>query len=240
MSSGAEIRAAALAAHQQGHLPTMKRLAIPLTIGALAALGAVAAVSAADPDATPAPVATEAPVATAPVATEAPAATPAPVANPPLVRGPDTGTLSGILGISQSELAQLRAQGQTLAQVAESRGIDPQRLIEALVAQWGARIDARAAAGALTADQAAALKANLQVEAKAMVNQATPGGMRGGAVGAGPGAMGGRGPGNGTGGGMGRWSTDDGGQPRGMGRWGNGSGAGNGTCPMTTAPGTAS
>ncbi len=57
--------------------------------------------------------------------------------------------------------------------------------------------------GALTADQAAELKAQLAVKAKAMVNQAAPGGMRGAAVGAGPGAIGRGGNGNGMGGGRG-------------------------------------
>ena len=209
----------------------MKRLAISLSTGALAGLVAVAAVSAADP--TPTPGAAD------PAATPAPVATPAPAANPPVIRGPDTGTISGILGMSQEEIDQLRAQGQSLAQIAASKGVDPQRLIDALVGVWGARIDARAAVGALSADQAAALQANLEVQAKAMVNQATLGGMRGGAVGAGPGAMGGRGAANGYGGGMGRWGTDDSAtQPRGMGRWGTGAGAG--TCPMTNEESTAS
>jgi hypothetical protein len=188
----------------------MKRLAISLAIAGLATIGTVAVASAAGPTPTPAPAATPAPVST------------------PAVNGPATGTISGILGLSQAEIQALRAQGKTLAQIATDKGIDPQRLVDALVAVWGARIDARVAVGALTADQAAALKADLAVRAKAMVNQATLGGMRGAAVGAGPGAMGG---GQGMGGrGMGR----NGAQGGGMGRWGTGGGAG--TCPMTTAP----
>ena len=79
-----------------------------------------------------------------------------------------------------------RQQGMSLAQIAEQQKVDPQVLIDALAAQWSVRIDARVAAGALTADQAAALKAEVAVRAKAMVNQVTPGGMRGAAVGAGP------------------------------------------------------
>jgi hypothetical protein len=192
----------------------MKRLVISLAIAGLAAVGSVAAVSAADPTATPTPAATPAPI-TAPV-----------------VRGPDTGTLSGILGMSQAEIQALRTGGKTLAQIAEDKGIDPQRLVDALAAAWGARIDERVAVGALTADQATALKADLAVRAKAMVNQATMGGMRGAAVGAGPGSMGG---GQGMGGrGMGRSGAQGGAQGGGMGRWGTG--AGTGTCPMTTAP----
>ena len=81
---------------------------------------------------------------------------------------------------------ELRQQGLSLAQIAEQQKVDPQRLIDALAAQWSARIDARLAAGALTADQAKTLKANVAVQAKAMVYQVTLGGMRGAAVGAGP------------------------------------------------------
>lgn len=188
----------------------MKRLVLSLSlaVAGLAAIGSVAAVSAADPTAPPAP-----------------AATPAPV-----VGGPATGTIAGILGLSQAEIRALRVEGRTLAQIAQDKGIDPQRLIDALAAAWTARIDARVAAGALTAEQAATLKADVAVRAKAMVNQAAMGGMRGAAVGAGPGAMGG---GQGMGGrGMGR----NGGQGGGMGRWGTGA---TGTCPMA-APTTQS
>jgi hypothetical protein len=113
------------------------------------------------------------------------------------------GTLAAILGLTQAEVMELRQDGLTLAQIADKQDVDPQELIDALVAQWSARIDARVANGALTDAEAVELKAQLAVKAKAMVNQAAPGGMRGSAVGAGPGAMGGRGygaGGNGAGG----------------------------------------
>jgi hypothetical protein len=102
---------------------------------------------------------------------------------------------------------ELRQEGLTLAQIAERQQVDPQQLIDALVAQWTVRIDARVANGALTADQATELKSQVAVKANAMVNQAAPGGMRGAAVGAGPRANGGgagtRGMGAGRGGGTG-------------------------------------
>ena len=112
------------------------------------------------------------------------------------------GTLAAILGLTQAEVMDLRQDGMTLAQIADKQGVDVQELIDALVARWTTRIDARVANGALTAAEAAELKTQLAVKAKAMVNQAAPGGMRGSAVGAGPGGMGGRGNGaggNGTG-----------------------------------------
>ena len=198
----------------------MKKLVLPLAGAGLVLLLAVGAVSAASP----APV--------TPAATPAPVVTPAPAAT--------SGTLAVILGLTDAEVMELRQQGLSLAQIAERQGIDPQRLIDALAAQWSVRIDARVAAGALTADQAKALKDDLALRAKAMVNQATLGGMRGAAVGAGPSGttrgMGG-GAGMGRGGANGPVDGMAGGGRGGMMRGGNGAGAGNGTCPMaSTAP----
>ena len=183
----------------------MKTLAIPFAGAGLILLLAAGAVSAASP----------APSAPAPVtATPAPASTPGPIA--------------AILGLTDAQVMELRRQGMSLAQIAEQQKVDPQLLVDALTAQWSARIDARLAAGAITADQAASLKANVAVLAKGMVYQVTPGGMRGAAVGAGPnGAMRG-GMGAGNGGGMGA----------GNGRGGmmRGAGAGTGTCPLHHGP----
>jgi hypothetical protein len=195
----------------------MKKLVLPLAGAGLVLLLAVGAVSAASP----APV--------TPAATPAPVVTPAPAAT--------SGTLAVILGLTDAEVMELRQQGLSLAQIAERQGVDPQRLIDALVAQWSARIDARLAVGALTADEAKALKDNVAVQAKAMVYQVTLGGMRGAAVGAGP---------NGTARGMGRGGMNGTRTPggamdgTGAGRGGmmrGGNGAGSGTCPLaTTAP----
>ena len=198
----------------------MKSVAIPIAGAGLVLLLAAGAVAAASPAPT-------APVTIAPAATPAPAATQAPVTS--------TGTVAAILGLTDTQVMELRRQGKSLAQIAEQQKVDPQRLVDALAAQWSARIDARLAAGAITADQAATLKANVAVQAKAMVYQVTLGGMRGAAVGAGPnGAMRGMGGGAGMGAGAGR-----GGMGAGAGRGGmmRGAGAGSGTCPLaSTAP----
>ena len=180
----------------------MKKLVLPLAGAGLVLLLAVGAVSAA----TPAPV--------------TPTATPAPAADP--------GTVAAILGLTDAQVMAFRQQGLSLAQIAVQQKVDPQKLIDALAAQWSTRIDARLAVGALTADQAKALKDNVAVQAKAMVNQTTLGGMRGAAVGAGPnGGMRGMGAGMGANG------------MAGAGRGGmmRGAGAANGTCPLaSTAP----
>jgi len=179
----------------------MKKLVLPLAGAGLVLLLAVGAVSAA----TPAPV--------TPTATPAPAATP--------------GTVAAILGLTDAQVMAFRQQGLSLAQIAGQQKVDPQKLIDALAAQWTVRIDARVAAGALTADQARTLKANVAVQAKAMVNQTALGGMRGAAVGAGP---------NGTMRGMGAGARMGANGMAGAGRGGmmRGAGAGTGTCPLTT------
>jgi hypothetical protein len=191
----------------------MKTLALPIAGAGVMLLLAAGAVTAATPP----------PVAPSPAPTVAPAPTTAPAAAP-AAQAP--GTIAAILGLTDAEVMSLRQQGLSLAQIAERQKVDPQKLVDALAAQWSARIDARLAAGAITAEQATALKANVTVQAKAMVNQAAPGGMRGGAVGAGPnGTMRGMGGGAGA-----RIGAARGGMMR-------GAGAGTGVCPMaSTAP----
>jgi hypothetical protein len=186
----------------------MKSLIAPILGAGLAALLAVGVASAATPSSAAAPTAT--PVA--PVAS--PAVAPAAGANT---------VLAQILGLSNAEIMALRQQNMSLAQIAERQKVDPQRLVDALAAQWSSRIDARLAVGAITADQAKTLKDSLAVEAKGMVYQVTPGGMRGAAVGAGPnGAI--RGSARQTGGAAGSGAA-------GAGRGGMMRGSASGTCP---------
>jgi hypothetical protein len=140
-----------------------------------------------------------------------------PTTGPARVQGAD-GTITTILGLSQAQVQELRADGLSLAQIAERQKVDPQKLVDALAAQWTERIEARVAAGAITTAQATELKSQVQLRAKDMVYKTTTGGMRGVAVGAGPGnagrmgaGMGQRGTGTGTG-------TCDGTGPHGAGR----------------------
>lgn len=105
-------------------------------------------------------------------------------------QGAQNDVIAGILGMTRAEIAAQRQAGVSLAQIAEKKAIDPQKLVDALVAQWSTRIDYRVSVGALTAAQAATLKDQLQVRAKDMVYKVTLGGMLGAAVGAGPNAAG--------------------------------------------------
>ena len=113
-------------------------------------------------------------------------------------------TIPTILGLTQAEVMALRHDGLSLAQIAERQKVDPQRLVDALKAQWTERIDARLAIGAITQATAATLRTQVETRAKDMVYKVTIGGMRGAAVGAGPGSAGQMGAGQmGAGRGMG-------------------------------------
>ncbi len=113
------------------------------------------------------------------------AAGPNPAAGTP---GPKAvgGTVAAVLNMTQAEVRALRQDGLSLAKIAEQQKVAVQNVIDALVARWTERIEARVVNGGLTAAQAADLKAQLETRARAMVESTTPGGMQGAAVGAGP------------------------------------------------------
>lgn len=144
-----------------------------------------------------------------------------PTPTPPTTTG-TRDTVPAVLDLTQAQVQALRHDGLSLAQIAEKQKVDPQRLVDALVARWSTRIDVRVANGALTADEATKLKAEVQTQARSMINQVTLGGIQGAAVGAGPrkGAGRGAGSGDGTGArGMGTGTgTCDGTGPQGAGR----------------------
>jgi lambda repressor-like predicted transcriptional regulator len=144
--------------------------------------------------------------------------------------GPQSDVVAEILGLSRDAIDDLRHDGLSLAQVAEQQKVDPQKLVDALEAEWAARIDARVTAGALGTEQAAALKAQLETRARDMVYRTTLGGMRGAAVGAGPANARGNGDGAGRGTGAGTGTGN-----RGANR-GAGNGACDGTGPRATQP----
>lgn len=131
----------------------------------------------------------------------------------------DGGTMPAVLGLTQAQIQELRHEGLSLAQIAERQDVEPQKLIDALMERWTARIEARVTNGGLTAEEATQLKTQLETQARNMVYRTTLGGMQGAAVGAGSnGAGAGNGPADGTGQG---WRGGNGTR---------GAGAGNGTC----------
>jgi hypothetical protein len=129
-----------------------------------------------------------------------------------------------VLGLTPAQVGDLRRDGLSLAQIAAKQSVDPQKVVDALVARWSERIEVRVENGALTSDQAATLKSALQVRATSFVDQAAAGGMAGAAVGAGPRSGTGAGSGTGTGVGPGPRGTGtgtgdcDGTGPHGAGR----------------------
>jgi len=174
----------------------MKKLIGSLGVASLAVLALAATVAAAGPGSGQGPgqVQGQAPVGTQ---IHAQGAQPA---------GGDVVALT--LGLTTAQVQDLRQGGLSLAQIAAKQGVDRQKLVDALVAQWSARIDYRVSTGALTAAQATALKNQLAVRAKDIVYKTTVGGMRGSAVGAGPGQGQGRATGLGRAAGAGSGACD--------------------------------
>jgi hypothetical protein len=101
------------------------------------------------------------------------------------------GAIADLLGLSRDEIHDLRADGQSLAEIAKAQDVDPDALVDAMVARWNDRIQARVEAGALSPDEATQLREQVETRAREMVEQTEPGGMGGAAVGAGFGRMGG-------------------------------------------------
>lgn len=102
---------------------------------------------------------------------------------------PNLAVVATALGVTEAELkAELRA-GQAIAQVADSRGVALQGVIDALVADATEHIDQAVADGDLTAERAEALKAELPDRMTHFVNRA------GGPGRGGPGGPGRGGPG---------------------------------------------
>jgi hypothetical protein len=136
-----------------------------------------------------------------------------PTPSPSATGAPPRGTtVASVLGLTPAQVMDLRHDGLSLAQIAVRQKVQVQKVVDALVARWQERIDARVANGALTQAEAAQLKSQLQTRAQTLANSTTPGGMQGAAVGAGPQ--------NGAGNGVGIQARD-------------GSGTGSGTCDGT-------
>ena len=94
----------------------------------------------------------------------------------PGVRGGDLSVAATAIGISESDLRTALQRGKTIADVAKDKGVDPQKVIDALVAAGTTRIDQAVTNGKLTAAQAAELKAKLKDSITAFVNGDRPAG----------------------------------------------------------------
>jgi len=83
-------------------------------------------------------------------------------------------TAAEAIGVTADELRTELEGGSTIAAVAEANGVDIQTVVDALVAEATARIDAAVADGALEADRAEEMKANLVERITAHVNGEHP------------------------------------------------------------------
>lgn len=83
--------------------------------------------------------------------------------------------VAGAIGIGEGELLEQLRSGQTIAEVAEANGVDPDTVVDAIVEGINSRVDAAVAAGTLDAEKAAQIKANAAERAAAIVNREWPG-----------------------------------------------------------------
>jgi hypothetical protein len=91
--------------------------------------------------------------------------------------GPDVlATAATALGMTEADLRTALQGGKTIAQVAKDKGVDVDKVIDALVADQSARLDQAVTGGKLTQAQATAAKAALRQRVTAMVNGEGPAG----------------------------------------------------------------
>jgi hypothetical protein len=92
-------------------------------------------------------------------------------------RGLDTAAEA--IGVTADELRQAVQGGQTIAAFAQSKGVDPQAVVDAMVANLKTHLDEEVAAGEHTQAEADAKLAGAQDAITAMINGEAPAGGRG-------------------------------------------------------------
>jgi hypothetical protein len=100
-------------------------------------------------------------------------------------RGPGHGAFGGeiaeILGLEGSEIAEALQSGQSLSDLATANNVDPQDLVDAIVAAAEERVNGALDAGHIDADKAAEILDSTAERAEDIVNgEFEPGGHRGG------------------------------------------------------------
>ncbi len=78
--------------------------------------------------------------------------------------------LTEVLGVSEDELLQAREDGRSLADVADANGVDPQAVVDALVADLEEHLDQGLESGRLTDEQADERLAEATERIEDMVN----------------------------------------------------------------------
>ena len=77
---------------------------------------------------------------------------------------------AGVIGIDAKDLATAVRGGQSVAEVATAHGVNPQAVIDKLVADGTTRIDAAATAGKITPERATQMKSHLTERVTKLVN----------------------------------------------------------------------
>jgi len=122
--------------------------------------------------------------------------------------GPGFGNLDAAakaLGMTADELRTALQGGKSLADVAKSKGVDPAKVVDALVAELKAHLDAEVKSGEHTQAQADEILAQAKTRIEAFVNGTAPAGgpdgfgFGGGHGHGGPGGFGGPAPADGSG-----------------------------------------
>ena len=88
--------------------------------------------------------------------------------------GPALGVAAQAIGIEETELREALRSGQTIAQVAQAHNVDPQKVVDALVADLNTRLAQAVADGRITQAQADEKKANAAERFTALVNGERP------------------------------------------------------------------
>lgn len=95
-------------------------------------------------------------------------------------RGPDVDAAADALGLTAEEVRQGLMDGSSLADLAAEQGVDPQVVIDALVASVNEHLDEEVAAGELTQEEADARRAEATERITALVDGELPGPGMGG------------------------------------------------------------
>jgi hypothetical protein len=90
--------------------------------------------------------------------------------------GPGVDAAAAAIGISTDELRQALTDGSTIAEVAQSRGVDVQTVVDAMVAELQAHLDEEVASGDHTQAEADEKIADANDRITAMVNGEAPSG----------------------------------------------------------------
>ncbi|HUQ63993.1 MAG TPA: hypothetical protein VM121_09580 [Acidimicrobiales bacterium] len=89
-------------------------------------------------------------------------------------KGPRLEVIAGAIGIDEAALRTELKAGKTIAEVAQAHGVDVQKVVDALVAELKAHLDADVAAGRLTQAQADERLAKAPARITEMLNHKPP------------------------------------------------------------------